>query len=246
MNNSNKKFPNKKINERIIKSKEKNTKENSMNKYLKKNYSFSRNNLIFNNNNKIIPPNTIIYYNKKRIKNHNYIKKLNTNLSERNISNDKKKEKSKTQRAKEYSKKVKEYNMWNLNNENNNVNLNKRFLSNNKSKNKIENFKNFNIKSNMIKDLSDLAKFLQRKKIHNYKNNSKSRNKKNEEGNKISTLTMNIKKFYTSQIYKNNSTKNSNNSYFNNNKDHSSNLYNKFYNIKNNEENKIQNFLKKN
>ena len=98
----------------------------------------------------------------------------------------------------------------------------------------------------MIKDLSDLVKFLQRKKIHNYKNNSKSRNKKNEEGNKISTLTMNIKKFYTSQIYKNNSNKNSNNSYFNNNKDHSSNFYNKFYNIKNNEENKIQNFLKKN
>ena len=55
--------------------------------------------------------------------------------------------------------------MWNLNNENNNVNLNKKFLSNNKSKNKIENFKNFNIKSNMIKDLSDLVKFLQRKKI---------------------------------------------------------------------------------
>ena len=32
----------------------------------------------------------------------------------------------------------------------------------------------------------------------------------------------------------------------NNNKDYNSNFYNKFYNIKNNEENKIQNFLKKN
>ena len=218
---------NKKSSDRKIKSNERYLKDNSNGKQIKKNLSFSRNNkeIFYNNiNNKNIPPNTIMQYNYNNIKNRKVsiqpeINKVNySNFQKKNynyflerehsINNNyyienKQKEneinnQSKTQRAREYSMKVKEHNMGNYNFHNESI-INNRILSGSKNKNKLNqkmglrcnSNKVMNIKNGIIEDLSYYVKILQMKKNEQYhnkykdipistrnKSNIKSRNKK--------------------------------------------------------------------
>ena len=187
---------NKKSSDRKIKSNERYLKDNSNGKQIKKNLSFSRNNkeIFYNNiNNKNIPPNTIMQYNYNNIKNRKVsiepeINKVNySNFQKKNynyflerehsINNNyyienKQKEneinnQSKTQRAREYSMKVKEHNMGNYNFHNESI-INNRVSSVSKNKNKSNqkmglrsnSNKVMNIKNGIIEDLSYYVKIL--------------------------------------------------------------------------------------
>ena len=194
---------NKKTSDNKIKRNERYSKDNSNGKKLKKNLSYSRNNKsIFNHfNNKNIPPNTIMQYNYNNKINRKFsiepeINKVNySNFQKKNyndfldkensINNNcyiekKQKEnelnnKSKSQRAREYSMKVKEHNMGNYNFHNESI-INNRVSSVSKNKNKSNqkmglrsnSNKVMNIKNGIIEDLSYYVKILQKKKNEQY------------------------------------------------------------------------------